>query len=171
MAVESQSSFQLSSISSKSNEDVEPSEWILNTVPWTTVKACWCFFKTLPDRGTGQQVVYKALSYQVYIDRMTREEAEIVNRIPIVDMIVAGGSIKVLSSRMANDTSEAAANSLQRKFIQLTMLSHFPCEKHQKIMSYPQYRDIRTLPDTDLLYGYSFEATARDDAFVYFLEG
>lgn len=76
-----------SASASSSSNPAEPTDWILNTVPGTSVEAFDKFIKTLPDRGQGQHIVFPGLPDQVYVGLMTRAEAEEVNKNPIVDQL------------------------------------------------------------------------------------
>ncbi|KAI4262170.1 MAG: hypothetical protein L6R42_002647 [Xanthoria sp. 1 TBL-2021] len=64
-----------------------PTAWILNTIPGTSVEDFRAFIKTLPDRGSGKQMIFDGSDYQNYVTKMTKEEALIVNKAPIVDMM------------------------------------------------------------------------------------
>ncbi|KAL8735846.1 MAG: hypothetical protein Q9181_002675 [Wetmoreana brouardii] len=74
----------------------EPYEWILNITPGTSVKDFKEFIKGLPDHGAGEQIIFPSLDYQNYVGKMTRDEARVVNQIPIVDMIELAGPRKII---------------------------------------------------------------------------
>lgn len=63
-------------------------DYFLVTVPNTTVKAFQGFIRNLPDKGVGPQQLYDwPRQYQTYLGRMTRHEAEAVNKDRIVAVI------------------------------------------------------------------------------------
>ncbi|KAL9035277.1 MAG: hypothetical protein Q9180_004945, partial [Flavoplaca navasiana] len=63
-------------------------EYFLVTVPNTTVKAFRAFIQRLPDKGVGPQRLYEwPRRYQTYLGKMTRKEAEAVNKDRIVAVI------------------------------------------------------------------------------------
>ncbi|KAL8765678.1 MAG: hypothetical protein Q9209_007316 [Squamulea sp. 1 TL-2023] len=63
-------------------------DYFIVTVPNTTVKAFQDFIKTLPDKGVGTQRHYEwPRQYQTYLGRMTRQDAEVVNKDRIVAVI------------------------------------------------------------------------------------
>ena len=75
-----------SSAASSSNTGT-PSEWILNTVPGTSIDAFEKFIGSLPDKGAGRRIIYPHLPDQGYVGKMTLAEAQDVSRNPIVDQI------------------------------------------------------------------------------------
>ena len=81
-----------SSSASSSSNTAEPTEWIFNTVPGTSMEAFDKFIKTLPDRGQGDRIVFPNLRDQVYVGLMTREEAIEINKNPIVDQLTEASS-------------------------------------------------------------------------------
>ncbi|KAI4136413.1 MAG: hypothetical protein L6R39_007800, partial [Caloplaca ligustica] len=63
-------------------------DYFLTTVPGTAVKDFQNFIRTLPDKGSGPQRHYDLpLQYQTYLGHMTRLDAGIVNRNPMVGFI------------------------------------------------------------------------------------
>ncbi|KAL8830646.1 MAG: hypothetical protein Q9170_005645 [Blastenia crenularia] len=66
--------------------DASKEEYILSTVPGTTVEAFQKFIADLPDKGIGSKIYCDwPTMYQYYTGKMTLEEALIINRAPIVN--------------------------------------------------------------------------------------
>ncbi|KAI4198895.1 MAG: hypothetical protein LQ350_004960 [Teloschistes chrysophthalmus] len=119
-----------------------PSEWLLNTIPGTSVDAFQKFIKTLPDGGAGEQIVYDAINTQGYVAKMTLEEAKVVNRLPIVDKVVSNEPMK--SNKLLVPTNETT-KQLQRRFTAPRIAVEDPSPR----------------------WDYSYEATNGEGAFVY----
>ncbi|KAL8782183.1 MAG: hypothetical protein Q9213_005619 [Squamulea squamosa] len=67
--------------SSNSTRERIVADYFIVTVPNTGVKAFQAFIKTLPDKGVGTQHHYDwPRQYQTYLGRMTRQDAETVNK-------------------------------------------------------------------------------------------
>ena len=63
-------------------------QYIFTTIPETKVFEFRTFIKVLPDKGTGQQMVYPNLNFQAYVTCLTAAEAtKINNQDLVVDLI------------------------------------------------------------------------------------
>ena len=69
-------------------EDEEPEEWLLNTVPGTPIKVFEQWIMGLPDKGRGQKFTSDHSDHQHYLGKMTKEEAEHISHDHLVDQIV-----------------------------------------------------------------------------------
>lgn len=70
------------------DEEEEPEEWLLNTVPGTPIKVFEQWIMGLPDKGCGQKFTSDHLDYQHYLGKMTKDEAEHISHDHLVDQIV-----------------------------------------------------------------------------------
>ncbi|KAL8634660.1 MAG: hypothetical protein Q9228_007754, partial [Teloschistes exilis] len=143
-----------------SSSTATPSEWLLNTIPGTSVDAFQKFIRTLPDGGGGEQIVYDGIDTQGYVAKLTLEEAKVVNRLPIVDQIVSNGPIELHQSSMAmNETLK----QLQRRLTAPQIFKEDESDRYKKILSLSKYKDIQSLDDNDHRWDYTFEGTAGVD--------
>ncbi|KAL8735840.1 MAG: hypothetical protein Q9181_002669 [Wetmoreana brouardii] len=145
----------------------DPLSWVLNTVPGTSVKAFKDFIRTLPDGGSGEQWIFDNSDFQNYVTKLTLEEAGVVNRDPIVDMIVANVPLTTFNNLVTNSTTQGR---LERRWQEPTVIQSHPSEPAQMILSMPKYEDIYSLVYSDSFNDYTFEATAGDGSFVYVLD-
>ncbi|KAL8685172.1 MAG: hypothetical protein Q9224_005931, partial [Gallowayella concinna] len=152
-----------------------PREWIFNTVPGTSVKDFQAFIKTLPDRGAGRQKIYKHLDYQNYITKMTKEEALLVSKDRIVDMLTSNNRVKpifgFLGNEMANDLVSKALT--ERADDRIVIKSTPYAQKYQAILSNVRYRKISDIPFDPQTgyYDYVHDETEGRGTFVYVFDG
>ncbi|KAL8810813.1 MAG: hypothetical protein Q9200_002281 [Gallowayella weberi] len=151
-----------------------PREWILNTVPGTSVKDFRDFIQTLPDRGSGRQMVYSHLDYQNYVTRMTREEAMIVSQTRIVDMLSLNDRVKVglsfLNDEMAKNLSKALTERADDRIVVKETRYQ---QKYQAVLSHPRNLRISDIPpDRETgYYNYAHDETEGRGSFVYVFDG
>lgn len=122
------------------------------------------FIQTLPDRSRGQQILYEEVDLLFYVAKMTRVEARVVNRLPIVDQLIPNGRIQVYPHSMA--TTETS-KQLQRRLVPVQIIREDPSERYMKILSLPKDKDIRSLADNDHTFDYMLEGTSGEGSFVY----
>ncbi|KAL8635658.1 MAG: hypothetical protein Q9228_006873, partial [Teloschistes exilis] len=137
----SQTSKTPSSPTATSTSKATPSEWLLNTTAGTSVDAYQNFILTLPDRGSGRQIVYEEVDLLFYVARMTRREANIVNRLPIIDQLIPNERLQTIKED--------------------------PSEWYMKILSLPKVKDIRSLGDNNHTYDYMLEGISGELAGLY----
>ena len=166
-----------SSSASSSSNTAEPTPWIFNTVPGTSVEAFDKFIKTLPDRGQGSRIVFPNLRDQAYVGLMTRAQAIEINKNPIVDQLNeatseyswtdAGiNSYGQYNNRSIIESGRHTVSSRAPKYE--FVINDFP-ERHLQLISWPRNRDF---------YRQSFVATSKyvreksdgDGTFVYVLD-
>lgn len=83
-------------------------DYFLVTVPNTTVKAFQDFIRNLPDKGVGPQRLYDwPRQYQTYLGRMTRQEAEAVNKDRIV-AVIGPNRMRVVSEPITKESKPTA---------------------------------------------------------------
>ena len=70
------------------DDEPDRTEWLLNTVPGTSIKKFEAFITTLSDGGKGRKFVGEPSDYQHYVAKITEKEAEKISRHPLVDQIV-----------------------------------------------------------------------------------
>lgn len=120
-----------------------PTEWLLNTVPGTSVDAFEAFIKKLPDRGSGERIVFPQLDHQHYVGKMTLEEAKAVSKILIVDQITPNDPLEYYTDRMKDQTSpqDGALSSSDTGPPRIEALSsHDTRSRHQGGLSSPDTR-------------------------------
>ena len=154
-----------SASASSSSNPAEPTEWILNTVPGTSVEAFDKFIKTLPDRGQGERIVYSNLRDQMYVGRMTRAEAEEVNKNPIVDQMSpdADGEVELadldlsLTDRFGQFWNDSGLHLDKKRISSRQFDFSFEVQgdtpSHLALLSFP--------PDVDWSHGAATRATAK----------
>ncbi|KAL8781313.1 MAG: hypothetical protein Q9213_006062 [Squamulea squamosa] len=143
-----------------------PNEWILNTIPGTSVKDFQAFIKGLPDRGAGRQIVTGGHITHRYVGKWTLDEARIIARDPIVDTMASNTRMSGARLDLVNNATMASKMLLPRAGSP-TIIKDPLSTRSPKIVSLPKNKDIRTLSDTDPIYEYAYDASAGDGTFVY----
>lgn len=145
-----------------------PTEWLLGTVPGTNVKDFQTFIKGLPDGGAGEQMIYGGSDHQDYVGKMTREEALVINRDPIVDFIVSNEAIDI----MLFSNSTMTRDLRRRAFVEPTIIREEDPERYQAMLSWKKTDRISDMPQEDYagLYQYTLEASAGHGTFVYLFD-
>ena len=166
-----------SSSASSSSNTAEPTQWILNTVPGTSVEAFDKFIKTLPDRGQGTRIVFPNLRDQSYVGLMTRAQAEEVNKNPIVDQI-SGASAEYrvhdngsdFYGEYNNDSIiESGHHKITSRAPRLDFVTEeFPYE-HLHLLSWPPDRNFLDSPYVPT-EKYIREQSDGEGTFVYVLD-
>lgn len=72
-----------------------PTAWLLNTVFGTSREQFEAFVSKLPDRGSGERIIYPAVGYQNYVTKMTLEQAKAASKNPIVDQVYPNDPVDV----------------------------------------------------------------------------
>lgn len=154
---------QASATSSTSSSTATPSEWLLNTVPGTSLDDFEAFVQKLPDRGAGRRITYPELNYQNYIGKMTLDQARMVNTNPIVDQISANDPI---------DDDLPPINHLRNRDPNVQIFTQPGTERYLKVLSYPRNRVWADLQNNfdDPLNDYTFENSQGAGSFVYVLD-
>lgn len=154
---------QTSATSSTSSSTATPSEWLLNTIPGTSLDDFEAFVQKLPDRGTGRRITYPELKYQNYIGKMTLDQARIVNANPIVDQISANDPI---------DDDLPPIDELRKRDPNVQITRQPGAERYLKVLSYPRDRHWVDLQNNfdDPLNDYTFEASQGAGSFIYILD-
>ncbi|KAL8880406.1 MAG: hypothetical protein Q9198_002180, partial [Flavoplaca austrocitrina] len=98
-----------------SDDEDAPSEWYINTVPGTSVKAFQEWIKGLPDRGLGRQYVYDGANFQSYVGKWTREQAIIIHENAIVSHQVPNIFQEVHLNAVQSNASWARKDFVQRR--------------------------------------------------------
>lgn len=152
---------QASATSSTSSSTAIPSEWLLNTVPGTSLNDFEAFVQKLPDRGAGQRIIYPKLNYQNYIGKMTLDQARMVNTYPIVDQISANDPI--------NDDLPSSTELRKRN---PNIVRQQYAELYLKVLSYPRNLDWTDLLNNfhDPINDYTFENSQGAGSFIYVLD-
>ena len=146
-----------SASASSSSNPAEPTKWIFNTVPGTSVETFDKFIKTLPDRGQGRRVVFDRLPDQSYTGLMTDAEAMEVNKNPIVDQISpvrgsytlddAGFSLKDLfDDDQHTSILQLGGNQIFPRAPTFRPQPNPPA--HLKLLSYPRNQNFQNQPLT-----------------------
>ncbi|KAL8772318.1 MAG: hypothetical protein Q9209_002530 [Squamulea sp. 1 TL-2023] len=143
-----------------------PNEWILNTIPGTSVKDFQAFIKGLPDRGAGRQIVTGGHITHRYIGKWTLDEARIIARDPIVDTMASNAKMSGARPDLVRNSTIASRMLLPRAGSP-TIIKDPPSTRSQKILSLPKNKEIRSLSDTDPMYEYAYDSSAGDGTFVY----
>lgn len=154
---------QASTTSSTSSSTATPSEWLLNTVPGTSLDDFEAFVQKLPDRGAGRGIAYPELNYQNYIGKMTLDQARIVNNNPIVDQISANEPL--------NDDLPPI-NHLRKRYPNVQISRQPGAEHYLKVLSYPRDRIWADLQNNfdDPLNDYAFEISQGSGSSIYILD-
>ncbi|KAL8897459.1 MAG: hypothetical protein Q9192_002562 [Flavoplaca navasiana] len=113
-----------------------PIEWILNTIPGTSLKCFRAFIQTLPDRGSGKQMIFDGSDYQNYVTRMTKAQALLVNKAAIVDIMISHAPVKL------RITNPEFVRTEQR-------------QRYQQMISTPKTQSIAAM-HSDVRYGYLY---------------
>jgi len=154
---------QASTTSSTSSSTATPSEWLLNTVPGTSLDDFEAFVQKLPDRGAGRRITYPELNYQNYIGKMTLGQARIVNTNPIVDQISANDPL---------DDDLPPIGELRKRGPNVQITRQPGAERYLKVLSYPRDRNWVDLQNNfdDPLNDYTFEASQGAESFIYIID-
>lgn len=154
---------QASAASSTSSSTAIPSEWLLNTVPGTSLDDFEAFVQKLPDRGAGRRITYPKLNYQNYIGKMTLDQARVVNTYPIVDQISANDAI---------DDDLPSSGELRKRIPNVQIARQTDAELYLKVLSYPRNRDWTDLLNNrnDPANDYAFEISQGAGSFIYVLD-
>ncbi|KAL8773359.1 MAG: hypothetical protein Q9209_001753 [Squamulea sp. 1 TL-2023] len=147
--------------------DSEPSDWYLNTVPGTSVKAFQEWIKGLPDKGTGRQHIYSGCNYQAYAGRWTMEEAEVINQDPIVDHQVPNVPLEHDWGFFKGDLPSVLETEVRKRVDSPTIITAPGSQRHLKILSLFKNLKIADFSDTNSLLDYAFERSAGSGTFVY----
>lgn len=156
-----------SSPAAATSEASVPEEWLISTVPGTSVKDFQAFIKGLPDRGSGEQIIYPELDEQGYITKMTELEAAIANRDPIVDVIISNAPIDSQLFSL-NHTGPGALH--QRDEEPWTIVLQDEPERYHAMLCAQRTENVADLPDDKAQYNYVLENSAGDGIFVYVLD-
>ena len=182
-----------SSSAASASSTGNPNDWVLNTVPGTTVDAFEKFVNTLPDKGSGARLIYPGIGDQVYFGKMTLAEAQEVSKNPIVDQItpnllnivdfsraldpsdkVVRGTYNITNpTRDAHDwnNSETSKDHRvdRRQEVQVWEIGPNEAQLHQKLLSLPRDRNLQ---DDDYVngQGYLIEETMGEGSYVYILD-
>ena len=123
------------------------------------------FIKTLPDRGSGKQMIFDGSDYQNYVTKMTKEEALVVNKDPIVDMMTRNDRVKVMRNRMANST---LSHLLGSRVITPVVIRVDHQHRYQQMLSARKQESISSmLHDINLGHQYLYEQSAGLGTYVY----
>ncbi|KAL8999850.1 MAG: hypothetical protein Q9169_001391 [Polycauliona sp. 2 TL-2023] len=142
-----------------------PTPWILNTIPGTSVRDFRAFIQTLPDHGSGKQMIFEGSDYQNYVTNMTKAEALVVNKIPIVDMMTRNDRVKVARNRLRNHTKFHLLGSRVNNPVVVRVDNQ---HRYQQMLSARKTERISLLiPDIRLGYQYHYEQTAGLGRYVY----
>lgn len=171
-----------STSASSSSNAAEPTEWILNTVPGTSVEAFDKFIKTLPDRGEGRRIVFPELPDQVYVGLMTKAEAEEINRNPIVDQLCqepgrgAGQYADVGSwltdsydDQYTNWNGESVHSKVSPRAPSYSFTSAGYAPPHLRLLSYPRNQNWFAQP-LSATAKYTREVSDGEGTFVYVID-
>lgn len=144
-------------------ETSSPQEWLINTVPRTSVKDFQAFIKTLPDRGSGKQLIWDTIDVQGYVTKMTRLEAQITNLDPIVDIIISNDPIQFIPA-FVNNTSPSG---LRQRDDNVKIVGEDDELRYQYLLCTPKDQNIDELSDNEEDWIYVHEESAGDGTFVY----
>ncbi|KAL8681480.1 MAG: hypothetical protein Q9186_002426 [Xanthomendoza sp. 1 TL-2023] len=159
-------------------------DFFLLTVPNTTVKEYQDFIRTLPDGGSGTQRLYEwPRQYQTYLGRMTRKQAEAVNKHRIVHMIGRNKFKKIpwapssylpekgpMLSRSEPDSNRTRLVARRPNW---HLLERDPASVHLRMLSYPFHRQMYRMMtgrwvDGHLVpYSYTHELSSGAGATIY----
>ena len=158
-------------------------EWLLTTVPNTSVKEFQSFIRTLPDKGVGKQAHYESPTrYQSYVGRMTQKQAEAVNRVLLVDQMVSNEVTIVFDEvsdfKIDNGTKHdglAGHKDLRRNPVDPNVIvqQHDPSFLHLKMLSAPErvtFEDLTTTRETDRTLDYAYSQTAGAGTIIYVID-
>lgn len=141
-----------------------PLPWLLNTRSGTSLGAFKSFIQSLPDKGSGRQIVYETLSTQWYVTSMTLEEAMIVHQFPIVDQMVPNTPLDY----EVNEAKGAAARPLRPRDGPTVVAAPREVPWHLKWLSARRTRDVvaRNLDNDKYIY----EENAGQGSYVYLFD-
>lgn len=137
-----------------------PTEWILNTIPGTSVKGFRAFIQTLPDRGSGKQMIFDGSEYQNYVTRMTKAEALLVNKAAIVDMMTSNAPVKLRRQKLRrhslhNRTTALQSHVLESRITNPEIVRTEQRQRYQQMISTPKTQSIAAM-HSDVRYGYLY---------------
>ncbi|KAL8879760.1 MAG: hypothetical protein Q9198_002693, partial [Flavoplaca austrocitrina] len=134
-----------------------PTEWILNTIPGTSVKDFRAFIQTLPDRGSGKQMIFDGSDYQNYVTRMTKAEALLVNKAAIVDMMSSNAPVKLRRPKLRrhNRTTELQSHQLVSRITNPEIVRTEQRQRYQQMISTSKTQSIAAM-HSDVRYGYLY---------------
>ncbi|KAL8684791.1 MAG: hypothetical protein Q9224_006131, partial [Gallowayella concinna] len=146
-------------------------DFFLLTVPNTTVKEYQDFIRTLPDGGSGTQRHYEwPRQYQTYLGRMTRKQAEAVNKNRFVHMI---GRNKFEMIRWGPSSYPSRKDRLVARRPNWVLEERDPAACHLQMLSFPPRERIdhveRPLPD-GTFHGYVHDQSAGFGTSIYIFD-
>ena len=166
-----------SSSASSSSDTAEPTKWILNTVPDTSLEAFDKFIQTLPDRGQGSRIVFPHLRDQAYIGLMTRAQAVEINKNPIVDQLSEATAVYSFddagSDLYAQYNNDSIINPGHHKVSSRApnyefLVDEFPA-RHLQLISYPKNMKFLGQPYVAAAK-YAREKSDGEGTFVYVVD-
>ncbi|KAL9626829.1 MAG: hypothetical protein Q9204_007009, partial [Flavoplaca sp. TL-2023a] len=137
-----------------------PTEWILNTIPGTSLKDFRAFIQTLPDRGSGKQMIFDGSNHQNYVTRMTKAEALLVNKAAIVDMMTSNAPVKLRRQKLRrhslhNRTTGLQSHLLVSRITNPEIVRTEQRQRYQQMISTPKTQSIAAM-HSDVRYGYMY---------------
>ena len=148
----------------------EPGSWMFNTRVGTSKKTFDKFIKSLPDKGSGRQIIYPSMDYQWYVTRMTREEALVVHRAPIVDQLVPNRQTRMEPAfRRGNATTDKYL--APRDPGDLTLTSWFGADPSLKQISWYVDRPLPPINWNNPLWTYLHDQSKGEGTFIYVFDG
>ncbi|KAL8768769.1 MAG: hypothetical protein Q9209_005057 [Squamulea sp. 1 TL-2023] len=149
-----------------------PTAWILNTVPGTPVKDFQAFIQTLPDRGSGKRIIFEGSDYQNYVTKMTRAQALIVSKAPIVDMMTRNDPVRIARHFISNETLRLLSHKLKSRVNEPVVIREGHQQRYQQMISTRKTDPVALIyPNVNLGYLYHYERSAGRGSFVYVFDG
>ena len=150
-----------------------PSQWLMNTVPGTTVSDFESFIKTLPDGGSGRRIVYETADHQWYVGRMSLEQAQDVSKHPIIDQIVSNGPTRLYQASVTSSNhSDRHQKRVQPSEIIISEQPNGP--KHLRALSLPTSVSIAEaqlgVEGDNPSVRYEFESIQGAGTFIYVID-
>ncbi|KAL8866340.1 MAG: hypothetical protein Q9174_006363 [Haloplaca sp. 1 TL-2023] len=146
----------------------EPREWIFNTVVGTSKEEFDKFIKSLPDKGSGRQIIYPSMNYQWYVTRMTKKEAMVVHRATIVDQLVPNQRLQsslAFARGNASTTDKYLAPRAGPGALKLAQESQIDAARMQ--ISWWRDRPVPGLYSNDPSWAYLHDESAGEGTFIY----
>jgi hypothetical protein len=141
-----------------------PEEWYLEVIEGTTLKTFQEWIKTLPDRGSGAQLVYDNIPLSHgYVTIMKKEEAAVVALDPLCFVIVSNRPVGPDVLGGTNNTTPGepgvVPKDLERRAITYNVQRRINSPNHLKLISQQPFSLERPVPPLlDYLYDPSLGA-------------
>ena len=149
-------------------------EWVLMTVPGTSVKAFQQFISTLPDKGTGDQAHYEwPLRYQSYFTHMSEVQAKATNNIHIVDQMMSAKVRIRRDSRTYMDHHNSSSHRRERRQLPGFVFNQQDGSPlHLRMLSMSRALNLATLHTTmnNPALNYAYEESAGFGTAIYALD-